>query len=611
MAKGPIVVAQFEYTWQFDTVASPDALWTRLADTNRFNRDVGIPALQPGMIEERGTDRHLGFSFLGLPIEWDEEPFEWVRPRRYAVVRRYQGGPLRESTIRCEFQPRADGGTHLIYNATVTPRNVLGYLAAPFQIGVLTRRGVGRAVRLYDEELKRGAQTTPLQNHSTLAPAGQTRLETARAALRAEGFADALIERLYHTIAFADEIALARMRPYVFAAEWNVPRREILGLFLHATRAGVLDLEWDLLCPLCRGASRQLNTLRQVESNVHCAACNIDYEVNFERSVELTFHPNPAVRAVNTRVYCLGGPQVTPHIFVQHHLPPHTQAALSLPLETGRYRLRTPQKRGGQFLFAEAQGAAEVKLRAEPEDWANDEPRVNLEPHLIFENATAHDQLFILERWAWSDQAVTAADVTALQTFRDLFANEALRQGEQFSVGSLTLVFTDLKRSTELYLQIGDAPAFGRVLSHFDILREAVMAHDGALVKTMGDAVMAVFRRPVNALRAMQAAQRALCQSQVAAPTLALKVGIHAGTCIAVNLNERLDYFGTTVNIAARIAGLADGKSILISETVYQDPEVQQWLAARDELCAEDFEIQLKGYDTPICLWRLQAGRKG
>jgi len=603
-------VTVYNYVWEFDTRASPEALWPRMADTNRFNRDTGIPALQERMIEQRGTDRRLGFSFWGISVEWEEEPFEWVRPYRYAVVRRYKGSPLREAMMRVELQPRADGGTHLIYSVRLVARNLLGALAIPVQVGLLTRRGVARAVQQYDAELSRDGELPPPRKNSALAPNGRARLDAAREMLSARGFAPEWIAKLFEVVEFGDELALARLRPYALADRWGVARRRVLELCLHATRAGVLDFEWDLLCPLCRGASYTAAALGKIEPQVHCDACNIDYRVNFERSVELSFHPNPTVREIDTRVYCLGGPQVTPHIFAQQRLPPHAQAMLVLPLEPGRYRVRTPLKRGGQFLSAAAQGASEALLRAEDADWSGEEPRVSLEPRLHLENATAQDQLFILERWAWSDQAATAADVTALQTFRDLFANEALRAGEKFSVGELTLVFTDLKRSTELYREIGDAPAFGRVLNHFEIVRNAVAAHEGAVVKTMGDAVMAVFRRPVNALRAMLEAQRALQNPSGDMQPLALKVGIHSGTCIAVSLNERLDYFGTTVNIAARIVSLAGGADILSSDAVWQDPEVAEWLRAQQDLRAESFETRLKGFDQPVVLWRIEETSK-
>lgn len=599
-------MAEFNYVWHFETQAPPEAMWARMADTNRFNRDTGIPALNPRVMEQRGLARHLGFNFSGLPVEWDEEPFEWVRPRRYAVVRRYTTSPLKEATLRVDLEPRADGGTHITYTAQVTPRNLVGTLAIPIQIGVLTRRGIERAVKQYDAEWASGLDLTAPRGSLEAAPGARLRLDAARDALRAQGFDGAMIERLFTFVESGDEIPLARIRPYVLADEWKLPREQVLELCLHTARLGVLDLEWDLLCPLCRGASNRARALSDIAKDVHCPSCNIDYEVNFDRSVELTFSPNPAVRAVDMRVFCVGGPQVTPHIYAQQVLPPHVRATLAIPLERGRYRLRTPQKRGGKFLFASQEGAPELVLRAGEENWDAEEPTVSLEPRLVLENATPQEQLFILERWAWSDQSVTAADVTALQTFRDLFANEALRSGEQFSIGGLTLVFTDLKRSTALYQEIGDAPAFGRVLNHFEVVREAVAAEQGAVVKTMGDAVMAVFRRPVNAVRAMERAQRLLAHPPDGMLALSLKVGIHAGTCIAVTLNTRLDYFGTNVNIASRVAGLSDGTDILMTESVQHDPEVERYLEGATGPRAEPFEAQLRGYEELFRLWRIR-----
>jgi class 3 adenylate cyclase len=593
------------YSWEFDAHAPPEAMWTRLADTNRFNRDTGIPSLMPDVIAYRGYERHLGFRFFGFPVEWDEEPFEWTRPYRYGVVRRYTTSPLKEIRIHCELVRRADGGTHIIYQCRVTPRNLIGILAAPIQIGILTRRGIANAIKRYDEELAEAGPMPPRNLTSGLTPGAEPRLEAAARELRERGFPSGLIQKLLDHIEYADEISLARIRPFALADDWRVSRRDVLDLCLNATRLGVLDLEWDLLCPLCRGPSKTARALSDVQSSVHCPTCNIDYEVNFERAVELTFHPNPAVRVIEARVYCVGGPEITPHIAAQHSLPPRTRLTLSIPLEQGRYRVRTLQKRGGQFLMADTRGAPDALLRAEDENWSDSEPQVSLEPHITFENATEEDQLFILERWAWSDRSVTAAEVIARQTFRDLFANEALRTGEQFSVGSLTLVFTDLKRSTEMYREIGDAPAFGRVVSHFDVVRSAVIQEDGAVVKTMGDAVMAVFQRPVNALRAMASAQAALANPPPGIEPLALKVGIHTGTCIAVNLNNRLDYFGSSVNIAARIVGQSDGTDILVSDAVWRDPEVQVWALAQLNLHAECLVAQLRGFDTPVDLWRL------
>ena len=205
----------------------------------------------------------------------------------------------------------------------------------------------------------------------------------------------------------------------------------------------------------------------------------------------------------------------------------------------------------------------------------------------------------ILERTAWADTATKAAEVTALQTYRDLFAQEALRVGEPISVGTLTVVFTDLLGSTRYYRDVGDAPAFGSVLEHLDVLRDAVAAEGGSVVKAMGDAIMAVFPRPVAAVHAMRRAQET-----TAGKPLALKVGMHTGPCIAVSQNGVLDYFGSTVNLAARLVSLSTGDDLVVSEDVLADPEVAELglRADRDDAGA------LKGFeDEPVGIWRIPS----
>jgi class 3 adenylate cyclase len=246
-----------------------------------------------------------------------------------------------------------------------------------------------------------------------------------------------------------------------------------------------------------------------------------------------------------------------------------------------------------------------VTLRAEEGGWPEGESGIATSATLHLVNATDREQLFILERTAWSDQAVTAAEVTGLQTFRDLFSREALRPDRQFSVGSLTIAFTDLRGSTRLYSEIGDAPAFGRVISHFDVLREAIVAEDGVLIKTIGDAVMAVFTRPAAAVRAMLRAQGELLHSSDGEVPLFLKVGIHSGACIAVTLNERLDYFGTAVNIAARAESLSTGHDLILTDAVRCDPEVEALLDEVEAPNSELFEAALKGFDDHFRLWRV------
>jgi class 3 adenylate cyclase len=142
-------------------------------------------------------------------------------------------------------------------------------------------------------------------------------------------------------------------------------------------------------------------------------------------------------------------------------------------------------------------------------------------------------------------------------------------------------------------------------MNHFDVLKKAIAEEDGALVKTIGDAVMAVFRHPPSALKAMLRAQQILAAPPDGGSPLILKAGIHTGPCIAVTLNDRLDYFGSTVNMAARLEGLSTGNDVIISGALYDDPEVRELIESTD-LEASPFDVELKGFENErFELWRV------
>jgi class 3 adenylate cyclase len=612
------------FRWTWELASPPEALWPLVSDTDRFNRDCGYPSVEvipPDSSAGRVTNsRRLRAVAGGVLIEWDELAFEWLAPHRYAVERLYHRGPVAKMVMSCELQARPGGGTTLTYDMRLTPSGLLGRLALPLVIGRKARATTQRVFRRYDEFAQQGLRTSQLAQKPAFADGGATRLAGIRQKLvQASGQSAPLVERLADFVHSADDLAAAKMRPYALADQWQTDRRETLKLFLHSTRAGLLDFSWDLVCPHCRGTKSSRTSLSGVSPHGHCDSCNVDFTANFDQSVELTFMPNAAVRKVARTDYCVGGPQVTPHIVAQQRLPAGSEQRLPLALQPGRYRLRAAGlAQQHAFRVTEAGPATlTINLATSPLD----EPAVAPGGELIVAHPGAGEQLAIVERVAWSDQAATAAEVTSLQLFRDLFSREVLRPGEQISVGAMTIVFTDLKNSTQLYKEIGDAPAFGRVLTHFEILKAAVAAEGGAIVKTMGDAIMAVFPRPVSALRAVLHAQLWLAHPQdqalppgVSVPPsslrpLALKAGLHSGPCLAINQNDRLDYFGTTVNFGARLCSLSSGTDLILSESVLSDPEIGAWLAdPQRKIESTQEQVRLKGFgDEAFAICRLHA----
>ena len=599
--------------WEFDLKSSPESLWPFVADTNRFNRDTGVPEIEIKDRKKRlrNARRKVRLSLYGLPVEWEEQPFEWIRPSRFGVERTYSKGPMARLRVLAQLIEKPEGGTHLVYEIWATPRNLLGSVVVPLQVRLVVGPRLLKAIRKYDE-MASSTQVEPPSDSSSQSTFDLQRL----AALKQKLIADveggespeqkiAIAERLVDFLEHGDDFAVARIRAYKLADDWHEPRRFVLEVCLRATRIGLLDFQWDLLCPLCRGPQESGLSLKDIKTDVHCEGCQINFTVNFDRYVELTFRPNPAVRRVEMSSFCIGSPHFTPHVVAQQLLPAGDKRELTLPLESGSYRLRALELGGSQELTVSPEGAAAAQVTLSNNGW-NEEPlRVSEKFSLALNNDTGAEQLLILERLEWSDQATTAAEVTALQMFRDLFATEALRPGEQISVGTLTVLFTDLRHSTQLYREIGDATAFGRVMNHFDVVRKAIAEHDGALVKTIGDAVMAVFRSAADGLLAMLEVQRALAEPPEGGMPLALKAGLNTGPCIAVTLNDRLDYFGSTVNMAARLEGLSSGADVIISRSVYEDARVRE-LIESNGYSADPFEMTLKGFENErFELWRV------
>jgi len=600
--------------WEFDLKSSPDSLWPFVADTNRFNRDTGVPKIdiEAGPKRLPNARRKVRLSIYGLPLEWEEQPFEWVRPARFGVERVYSKGPMARLKVLAELTPKPGGGTHMSYEIWATPRNLLGTVAVPLQLNLVIGPRLRKAIQKYDE-----LASADTKAEESASAASQSTFDLQRlAALKQKLTADvesteapapkvAIADRLADFIEHGDDLGVSRIRAYKLADDWRESRRLVLEVCLRATRIGLLDFQWDLLCPLCRGPQHSGVSLKDIETDVHCNTCQVDFTVNFDRYVELTFRPNPAVRLLEVTSYCAGSPHWTPHVVAQQLLPAGDKRELSLPLECGSYRLRALELPGSQDVTVSPEGEYSAQVTLSKSGWSQQALHVRERFSLELKNDTDAEQLLILERLEWSDQATTAAEVTALQMFRDLFASEALRPGERISVGTLTILFTDLRHSTQLYREIGDATAFGRVMSHFDVVKKSIAEHDGAIVKTIGDAVMAVFRSAADGLSAMLEAQRLLANPADGSMPLALKAGLNTGPCIAVTLNDRLDYFGSTVNMAARLEGLSSGSDVIISGTVYEDARVRELIESRG-LSAVEFDMSLKGFDDErFELWRV------
>jgi class 3 adenylate cyclase len=596
---------EFHFSWQWDLTSSPEAIWPFASDTNRFNRDTGQPEVEI-LSNVKGTKK-MRMRLPILQVEWEEEPFEWTYPYAFGVSRLYSKGPIDSMRTDARFERTTENGTRVNYDTWFVVSNPFVQLLMPFVIGVIAKNRFEKAFRYYDSIAEKRDAVIAFERPRGLSSSGRARFKSLGETVIRQGTDASLVARLEDFLERADELSVQRIRPYALADRWRVDRRAVLEMFLRATRAGILDMSWDLLCPSCRGTTEGHTNLGDVRGKSHCNTCQIDFTVNFDHNIEVIFRPNPSVRTVDfDAAFCAGSPQLQPHVVMSQPLLALRSLPVPLRLERGRYTLRASNVPGSISLFADEKGLDRSDLRASTFGWPPEQQHVSLQPTLNLINATDADSTFQLERTAWSDESSTAADVTALQVFRDLFASEVVRPGEEISIGSVTLMFTDLRDSTRMYRVIGDASAFGRVREHFEILEKAIAAEGGAIVKTMGDAVMATFRHPVDALKSVWNAQAEIAKR--GEPLLWLKAGLHMGPCIVVNLNDRLDYFGSTVNIAARLPNFSQGGELVLSEAFYEDLEIRNFLAENvGSNALQCFTGDVKGFDRPFTMWKVRV----
>jgi class 3 adenylate cyclase len=515
-------------------------------------------------------------------IAWDEHPFDFEEPRRFSVLRVYHTGPVAEAEFGAELVPQGQG-TELVYRVRVRSRRPADVAANRRAFGVSMKRRFDRVFRSLARRL--ATASPPYPEPPALGPTFKRPLRQALGDV-------AHAERLVEFLVTAPEADLVRIRPFRLARLWSIPRDEALRLFLNATLKGVLGATWLVLCPSCRGAQAESATLSALTTEGHCPSCQAGFIADFDRLVELTFRLAPRWRLVEVVEFCVGGPQRTPHVVAQLGLPRGETADRMLRLLPGAYRAKAFLSGSVPCEVIEG-GPNEVELTVTAEGITPRELTIGLECRLRAESRLEQSSYLAVERTEWADDACTAAYVSCFQDYRDLFGRDVLAPGVAVSVAEVTVLFTDLKDSTATYGRLGDASAFGLVRDHFAILTDIVRTHEGAIVKTIGDAIMAAFLDPAQALTAAYAMHDGIARLRaIDGEPVVLKVGLHAGPCFAVTLNERLDYFGTVVNMAARIQSQSVGGDTVIDEEVAARPSVAALLEGR---AVETYEAELKG----------------
>ncbi len=598
---GPRRVLRYEFTW--DLESPPAQLWPHVSNTERLNRAAGLTAPRYTIAPPKEDDtqrlssadvpigartrRFAEMRAAGVPVAWEEHPFEWIEGRRFGVLREFTRGPFRWYTSVVELAPRGPG-TRLTQRIDIEPNGLLGRTIAAFEIGLRTRRNLGRVYQRIDAALVGKLAETgstppdPFEETAGLGRARREQLDLIADELLRRGVHSETLLRLLAYVAEASSQDVARIRPIALARALGLDADAVVTACLHGVRAGLFLLLWDVLCPSCRIPTAVKDTLKMLREHEHCAACNLNFELDFANSVELIFRAHPEIRDCELGTFCVGGPAHSPHVVAQARVAQGERLELDLALAEGAYRVRGPQLPFVINVLVRANGATprlDLNLSHPPESSS---------PHLLRSGgqvfALSHDYsgevLVRIERSAPRDDALTAARASALDLFRELFPDEILSPGRLVTVATTTLLVTALDDADALYRRLGDARAFAVVHEQFRLLRERIRAEGGALVKTVGEGIVAAFPDALSAVRVALGIGEVLSQSALTRG-LRLRAGVHRGPMMAATVNDQLDYFGTTVRQALALPETARAGEVVLTQAVAGDPAVAELIAAR------------------------------
>jgi class 3 adenylate cyclase len=561
---------RIERLWVFDLKGTPEALWPHLADTSRMNRVLDAAEMQ---FEERDGKRWGTAKHGGVRHDWLEVPWNWVANQWLTSLRIYERGFMRARFAIYRVEPIATGTRLYLYFGLV-PRGAVGAAALRLGFGSL-ERACRRVLPALAEQLDQQRPEILSVPPPALAEPAEQRLRRQREALIGRGLSAACVDALVDWVRTGDDLDLHRIQILERARVWRLPEDELLRVALHATRAGLLTLSWDTVCPHCRGVRDENPTLAQLQARSHCEVCQIDFTTDTPESVEVTFRVHPSVRDVPEQLYCSAEPARKDHIRVQHTVAPGGRARVQPRLAPGRYTVWRDHD-GGWYLDVGDDGADTVTWALHAEGTAIAARR---DATIELVNDTAAAAAFTVERATWSAHALRAGHLLSFQEFRDLFAEEYIGADVRLGVGEQTMLFTDVVGSTAFYASRGDPVAFVEIKRHFDEVFAIVGKNRGAVVKTIGDAVMAAFVNPVDAVRASHQIHDIFHPRRTDTP-IRLRISLNTGPCIAVRLNANADFFGGTVNVAAKLQALAEGYQISMSEVTYASPGVAEYLAA-------------------------------
>jgi serine/threonine protein kinase/class 3 adenylate cyclase len=577
----------WEKTFSWDLESTPDQLWPLVSNTERLNRAIGLPPVTYRTENDAklGLRKFGSFRLAGVQVAWEEHPFEWIEGARMGILREFSAGPFKWFMSVVELSPLAGGGTRLTHQIRIERSNWIGRVLTTLEADWRAGKNLDRVYRRIDQSIQK--KLAHEDGNDAFEPLAQPKkLQTDRIHQRSEklierGVDAEVVEKLTEFISTAPPQVISQIRPLPLAAQLSVDSDELLKACLFAAAEGLLVIRWEILCPTCRVSASAEGLLSSINQHTHCVACDYDFRSDLGEAIELVFRAHPEIREVDDAIYCIGGPEHSPHVVAQVRLEAGERIELELKLGGGDFLIRGPRLVGQQRFRVRSLPAPSTHQVAISELGKHEHTPVMRSgiQLLTITNDLDHIQIIRVERMVPRDDVVTATRASTLSLFRELFPDQVLGQNRPIAADEMTLVATSVFDVDSLYASLGDRAAYEMIGRHLEVLRACVASHRGTVAKTVGEGMLAAFVDCEHAVEAALSLQASIDEEPELKP-IRLSIGVHRGKILVATMNERLDYFGATARTVNALPQAAEG-NILLTEAVFGDPQVQSLLSKR------------------------------
>lgn len=574
---------------------SREVLWPLLCHTDLLNQQVGMKTTTNffSAQEQGGSLMHARGKNGGFAVAYEEFPYVWNAPERYAVERVFIKGPIKYLCFQVELE--AVGKDETCVTCAI---DVVTKLPPP-----LAKLVIGQEIDKFIATFKQVADRLS-RGQKGLLPFFKS-LPDSALVLQTEKWSafttDAeLAKHLSHYFLCAPARLSYRLRPREFAAWYDHDPLAVLNLCLYLVHQGDLSMQWDCRCPGCKGPKSSYQRLFDLQAVSYCESCATRYGVAFDQNIELTFSPAPHLRQVSDDFFCAGSPGNTPHISWQHIMPPQTHTQLEVHLAPSTYVLRSLQFEKEYFITFDEDsphGHLDVHQNLESADLAaSEDPLTCSRLSLSFDNVTDYEVLLMFEDVHWQSLAVTAAEVQCVQMFHDVFPHEELAEG-------LTLPL-----SFQVFLELHWALADSELM---EWCCHQLRQFQGAKLKEETQQTRWIFASAFDALAAAWAVQEAFQEMRdfyAEAQTLTLTVA--AGPCEVSSGDGAWQYRGEAIEQLTRLSQLASAlpaHNIVVSALLFSEPGMATFLD-HGNYQVNTYRLSENGEDGVQFQWAVQDG---